>query len=169
MKYIHSLVIALAFVFCSCGHDDEPKTEIDYPIVENYVPATIALDINDKDAKDKIKGWANRQITVNSLSELPEDPLGFSDAYKNINFKDYTLLITYNLHDWSIDTYGNRYYQDVEGALNWTISVGTSSNLDNDSNQYYFTRYAILVKKLPKNRNVTIWFSLKSLDWNWNN
>ena len=116
---------------------------------------------------EKIKGWSNKEIIVNDMSELPDDPLGFSDAYKSVDFDKYTLLITYNIHNWLIETYRNRYYLDnIEKTYNWTICVGASNIPDDNEEPLYFTRYAILVKKLPRDAKINIWFSLGAVNWN---
>ena len=43
------------------------------------------------ETSDNIKG-ADKKFVVNDLSELPDDPLGFSEAYTSVDFKEYTLL-----------------------------------------------------------------------------
>lgn len=170
MKYLRLFIIiaALSFVVCSCNrNEDTPFDDINLPIAGDYVPTTVTFDINDSEWKDKIKEWTDKDIIVNSISELPDDPLGFSDAYKNINFNKYTLIITYNIHAWTIDTYRNRYFRDIEGFYNWSICIKTASVSDIESEQLFFTRYSILVDKLPRDKEVKIWFSLGSLNWDW--
>lgn len=97
---------------------------------------------------------------------MPNAPLGFSEAYKGINFDEYTLPITYNIHDYDIDTYRNRYYIDkITQVYNWAICIKTAGIPNNTAEELYFSRYAILVKKLPENTNLSIWFSLGALNW----
>lgn len=101
-----------SLLLCSCNNNDEPPTETVLPISKYYQPCTSEFNITDTEWLDKIKGWADKKFVVNDLSELPDDPLGFSEAYTSVDFKEYTLFITYNLHNWNIDTYRNRYYFD---------------------------------------------------------
>lgn len=168
MKYLTSILIALCLL-CSCKrNNDEPPTETLLPIAESYLPATVAFHISDSDWIEATKEWADKKIIVNELSELPTDPLGFSDAYKAINFNEYTLLIYYDIHNWKIDTYRNQYYHDnIKNTYNWTIRVRTANIPDGSSEQWYFTRYAILVKKLPADADITIWLSVGLLIGGW--
>ncbi len=167
MKYIYLLVTALTMALCACNNNDEPVAERNLPISRNYLPTTVTFSPDDKEMTDKLKGWADRQIIVNSLSELPDDPLGFSEAYTSINFSESTLLLNYNVHDWTIDTYRNRYYLDKDGVYNWSINIGTATKLDDPTTRLYFTRYAILVNKLPEDKDVRVWLALGSLNWDW--
>lgn len=169
MKYIHLVIMVLAFVLCSCNNNDEPKNEINLPIIDSYLPMTVAVDIDDSESREIFRKWTDKDIVVNSLSELPDDPFGSSEAFKNINFDDYTLLITYNVHFWTIDTYRCRYFIDMEGAYNWAICIKSSDiNVDVDNiKQLYFTRHAIVVQKLPPDKDVSIWYSVGSIGWDW--
>jgi len=169
VKYISAVLVALCAMFCSCDrNNDEPSAETALQIVESYVPATVVFYSDDSEWIDKIKKWPDKRFVVNDLSELPDDPLGFSNAYNGINFRDYTLLIAYDIRDWPIDTYRVRYYRDnVKGTYNWSIHLGTSTVPDGSSEQLYFSRYAILVRKLPADAEITVWFSMGALNWGW--
>ncbi len=163
-----ALLPAIGVTFSSCNKNDEPPSEVNLPIIRQYLPVTVQFAADDAEWKKKIKGWANRKVIVNNLEELPEDPIGFSAAYKGVNYNDYTLLITYSVEDWDIETYDNRFYRDnVEKTYNWTIGLGTSTPPSDSPEQLYFTRYAILVKKLPQDATLNIWFSYRALDWDW--
>lgn len=145
----------------ACSKNDEVPAETALSIAESYLPCTVSFNSSDMEWMDKVKGWSGSEFVVNDLSELPDDPLGFSDAYKKVNFSEYTLLITYKLHKWQIDTYRIRYYLDnIEGTYNWSISIGISTVPDDNAEPLYFTRYALLVHKLPKDAEVRMWFSL---------
>lgn len=105
---------------------------------------------------------------MNSLSELPNDNLGFSNAYKGIDFEKYTLLLYYRVHDWNIDTFRNLYYRNnIEQNYNWNIHLGTSTIPDANSETLRITRFAILVHKIPENVEINIWTSLSAIDWDW--
>lgn len=164
-----ALLPAIGVTFSSCNKNDEPPSEINLPIIRQYLPVTVQFAADDNEWKEKIKGWANKKVIVNVAAELPDDPLGFSAAYKGVDFSDYTLLITYDVRDWEMETYDNRYYRDnVEKSYNWTIGIGTSTPPSDNPEQMYFTRYAILVKKLPQDATLNIWFSHRALNWDWN-
>lgn len=154
----HVLVLTglvLLLLLGSCNRNDEVPDEMALSITESYLPCTVSFNSSDKEWMDKVQGWSGKEFIVNDLSELPDDPLGFSDAYKKVNFNENTLLITYQLHKWQIETYRIRYYlNNIEGTYNWSISVGTSTVPDDNAEPLYFTRYAILVHKLTKDAKV---------------
>ena len=49
---------------------------------------TVSFNVNDTEFIDKIKKWSKKKFVVNDLLELPDDPLGFSDAYKKADFNN---------------------------------------------------------------------------------
>lgn len=169
MKYLHFLACVLSLLLYSCANNSEdPQTETILPIVQDYLPSTVSFSVEDSEWVGNIKDWAAKQVRVDNLSELPADPLGFSDAYSGINFNKYTLLLWYDIHNWPIDTYRSRYYRDnIEGIYNWNIRVGTATPPDDSASQWYFSRYAILVNKIPADKDVKVWFSLGALNWGW--
>ncbi len=168
MKNLTVFILPL-LLLCACSNsNEEPQTETVLPISKHYQPCTSEFNIRDTEWVDKIKEWAEKKYVVNDLSELPNDPLGFSDSYTSVDFKEYTLLITYNLHNWNIDTYRNRYYlNNIDKIYEWAICIGTSSIPDDNTETWYFTRYAILVKKLPKEAKTQMWVSLGAINWGW--
>ena len=166
MRFLTIFVLSSLLLLCSCNNNDEPPTETMLSVSEAYIPCTVSFNVNDTEFVNKIKEWSDKKYIVNDLSELPDDPLGFSDAYKKMDFNQYTLLITYDIHNWEIDTYRNRYYFDnIEKTYNWAICVGTSTVPDDNAEPWYFTRYAILVKKLPQDAKIKMWFSLGAINW----
>ncbi len=155
-------------MLCSCNNNDEPDLEILLPISETYIHASIEFNINsmDEEQKRNLIHLVNNEHIINNVSELPNDPIGFSEAYHKINFKESTLLIKYVLHDYTIDTYSNRYYRNTkENSYNWAVNIGTASDTNIDSDDMWFTRFAILVKKLPADAQVKSWFGLTQLGW----
>lgn len=165
MKYLTVLVMSL-LLLCSCDGDKmEPSTEKTLRIEQSYQPCTSEFNIHDTEWVEKIKGWSDKKFIVNDLSELPNDPLGFSDLYTGIDFSKYTLLLTYDIHNWNIDVYRNRYYYDtIRETYNWTIFTGTYTNPDENSEIWYFTRYAILVDKLPADTGVRMKLVLSAIN-----
>lgn len=158
------LIVSTVLSLTSCKNNDEPPTETLLPVVNAYVPETIRFDKNDTETVEKIKAFDDKTIVVNDASELPDDPIGFSNAYSGINFENYTLLLAYNVYDWTIDTYGHRYYYDYrDGAFNWAIRIGSATKPG--SGDLKFSRYALLVHKIPEGSKVKIWFSLGALNW----
>lgn len=169
MKLISYLFVVFGVLLCSCNNnDDQPPTETELPIAEVYLPATTEFSRDDAEFVEKIKPWFDKTLVINSESEMDEDPFGFSDAYRSIDFNEYTLLVAYQIRNYPIDTYRNRYYRDnVEQRYNWAVCIKTAEIPDNDSETLYFTRYAILVKKLPENADLAIWFSIGAINWGW--
>lgn len=168
MNRIHSIFFILCVLLCSCHHSSEPIKETALPISEEYLPSTVRFSADDSEWKAQIKEWADKKLVVNDISELPDDPFGFSEAYSGINFKEFTLLITYNIHNYTIDTYRNRYYREnATRTYNWAVCIKTANRPDDSAESLYFSRYAILVKKIPEDANVNIWFSLGALNWGW--
>lgn len=166
MKYLSYLFLLLGLLTVSCNNNDEPPLEFGLPISGTFIPATVEYDetqLTEAQKKNLIH-LVNNQHVVNDVSELPEDPFGFSDTYRQIDFKEYTLLIKYMLHDYTIDTYSNRYFRNTkENSYNWSVNVGTTSDTSVDGDELYFTRFAIYVKKIPEGAEVKSWFGLMQI------
>ena len=167
MKYLTLLILSLRILLNSCNNN-EPPLEIRLPISEVYVP--VSVEFNEKEISQEDKSQlihlVNNQFVINDVSEIPDDPLGLNDifgvAFDKVNFNEYTLLIKYIINDWTIDSYNNYYYRNTqENTYNWSINIGTAS----DTERYRFTRFAILVKKLPTDAKVVIWQGLTPLGW----
>ncbi len=169
-KFLSLLFITASVLLSSCGKDkkDEPQTEVLVPVYETYVPAAVTFDRNDTQFLNRCRKWSEKILVVDSADELPDDPLGFSPTYSKINFRDNSLLVTYKLHKWSIDTYTNRFVlNNLTGTYDWTISLGSSSFSGDGSNNVTFTRFAIEVPKLPAGADVTAQFLLYDSGWDW--
>lgn len=166
MKTSTLILITFLTLLCSCNNHNDLPGETTLPIAQTYLPVTLTLNRNDSELVEKIKPLVDEKYIINDLSELPQDPWGFSEAYNNINFKQNTLLVTYSVHTWEIDTYRNRYYRDnVKRTYNWSRHVGYATSYPDD--EYAFTRFAILVNKIPADAEVDFWLSLGSLNWEW--
>lgn len=167
MKYksLLLLLLALTFLLGSCNNNDETDLEIQLPIDETYVPATVGVDLAGitEEQKRNLIHLANNQYVINDVSELPNDLIGFSEAFRKINFEEKTMLVRYVLHDYTIDAYTNRYYRDMkENSYNWVVGVGTTSDTGSFGEDSHFTRFAILVRKLPADAEVKMWYGLTS-------
>lgn len=169
MKYLNLFILSLGLLLCSCNRNNDVPTETLMSITQQYLPATVVFQQSDKDFLDKAIELHDKKFIINSLSELESDPFGFSDAYRGIDFDNYTLLIIYKLHDWVIDTYRNRYYRNnLDKTYNWAILVGSSTVPGEPvDDTLYFTRFAILVNKVPQDTDVVMWLSLGALNWGW--
>ena len=167
MRYLSLFILTFSLILCSCNHH-EPALEIVLPISETFVPASMEINPNDMEEEQKrniIHLVNTNHHIVNSADELPDDPIGFSEAYNKVNFKNSTLLIKYMLHDYSIDTYNNRYYRNTkENSYNWVVNIG-SANPDVDTDNILLTRFAILVNKLPADADFQSWYGLTNLGW----
>lgn len=172
MKYIGvAVAVALSMLAGACNRHHEPPIETVLPINESYMPATTIFDRSDTEFIDRCREWNDKKIAVNSPDELPDDPLGFSDAYTGINFANQTLLLTYRLHLFDIDSYRVRYVRNnLENIYEWTIAIG-SANYDYDDNDDWqtgkFTRFAILVPKMPDGSEWRVWWSYRDFNWDW--
>lgn len=156
----------MSLSLCSCNNNDEPESVIGLPIAGTFVPSSMELHIDQisDEQKRNIFHLVNNEHIVNNVSEFPEDPIGFSGTFKEIDFNEYTLLIKYDLHDYTIDTYSNRYFRNTkENTYNWSINIGTSSDTDVVDDDLWLTRFAIFVKKLPAGATVKTWFGLTSV------
>ena len=167
MKYFGLLLLqALCLIMCSCDKNEEPELEIALPISDTYLPASLGFNVSSMDdvRKRELIHLVHNEHIINDIAELPDDPIGFSEAYQKINFKEYTLLIKYLLHYYTIDTYSNRFYRNTkENSYNWTVSIGTASDTDIDTDEIWFTRFAILVRKIPADAQIRTWLGLTFL------
>lgn len=168
MKFLNYILITLCLILCSCNHSEEPPAEVSLPIERQYRPATVEFQITDEDFVEKVKEFDNKDFIVRSVDELPDDPLGFSEAYRKINFNQSDLFIAYRIYRWDFESYVNRFYRNrIENKYNWEIHLGVAEKPDTESTTRYFNRFAIKVKKLPENADVKFWISLSALNWDW--
>lgn len=170
MKKLMWLLPSLLILFClaSCHHNEEPPVEVKLPIADIFIPATVTFDRSDTEFFEKCLEWDNKSLVVNSIEELPEDPLGSNDYFKKINFSKSTLLLSYSLHRLQYVTC--KYYflrNRIEQSYNLTIFLGIGNLRDENSTERRFTRFAVLVPKLPESANVNIGISYTSgyADW----
>ena len=167
-KYISIVITVLMLCFCSCNHHNEPPMEVGLPINKSFLPATVQFERSDTEFYDKCREWDNKLIRVDSPEELPADPLGFSDIYRNLSFKDQTLLIYYDIHFWDIKSCDYMFRRNtVEKNYNWGLSLGVVNIVfegDEIPETCYFTRFAILVRKLPEDAEILVWNSIDDLD-----
>ena len=163
MKYVALLISILLLFLCSCNNNDEPETEIPLPIVKEYLPST--MQINESEFDENYLKLANNGLVVTQLSELPDDPFGFNEAFMSIDFSKYTLLLQYVIHDWKIDTYKNIWsWNNYNENYGWVAAFQTATEPGPNPEKYYFTRCAILVNKLPENANVKCLMSLGAIN-----
>ena len=163
MKYVALLISILLLFLCSCNNNDEPETEIPLPIVREYLPST--MQIIESEFDENYLKLANNGLVVTQLSELPDDPFGFNEAFLSIDFSKYTLLLRYVIHDWVIDTYKNIWYwNNYNEFYGWEAAFMTSTKQNTNPDNCYFTRCAILVNKLPENARVKCLMSLGAIN-----
>ena len=170
MKHVSLILIIIASaVMLGCYHNDsEPITETTLPINRQYVPETTIFQRSDKEFFDKIQWLNEKKFVVNAQSDFPDDRLGFSNAYKNIDFSRNTLLLYYRVHDWKIDAYQNIYFRNnLEHTYIWNIHIGTSTIPDSHAETLHITRFAILVSKVPEDAEMKIFTVLSAINWGW--
>lgn len=168
MKHLGFLLLAFTIVLVSCRHAGELIEKTTLPIIHQYIPEGVLFQRSDTEFVDKIKWLDEKKFIISSDSEFPDDGIGFSNAYKGIDFSRYTLLLYYRVHDWRIDTYENWYYRNnIENTYNWNIHLGTSTIPDSGAETLRFTRLAILVQKIPENVDVNIMVVLGAINFGW--
>ena len=152
----------ISLLFCSCNNNKEPDLEIELPINSEFIPASIEINRAEMDEQEKeeIMNLVNNKHIVNDISELPNDPIGQNEAFYKINFQENTLLIMYNYHRWSIDTYANRFYRNTgDNSYNWVVKLGITAEEEDKTETVQLTRFAILVRKLPADAVIETWSS----------
>lgn len=171
MKYLNLLLVALVFILPACNNNDEPIPFKNIPVIESFLPVTVIFKESDTEFRDRIKGWNNEKIVVNSSSELPDDPLGFTGYYSKINYKDYTLLLYYAVHTYDMISYRSNVINNTsEKSYDWKIILGAYGDLNNGEKveRLAFTRYAVLVGKIPATEsNLKITLSVTDHNWSW--
>lgn len=169
MKYLSLILIALSFCLTACNNNDEPVINGFIPIHQDFLPGSVIFEVNDTEFRDKIKGWNNEKVIVNSIEELPNDPLGFTESYSKINFSDQTLLLYYQTHSYDIVSYSSSMIKNNQEQLyDWVIRLGTGGdiNFGDDLERLVFTRYAILIPKTPvTTSDLRVVFSVFDLNW----
>lgn len=168
IKIIYIFLISVCFCFTGCNHDYEPPTETLLAIYTEYLPVSIEGNKSDADFINICKEWKDKVLIVNSVDDLPDDPIGFSKSYQNIGFQNQSLLITYKAQWWEVATISNMFVKNnVEKTFNWTISLGLESYPDQPEDIITLTRYAILVPKIPSDSDLKVWWSISDLNFEW--
>ena len=167
VSYIILAGAALLAVSCS-KKEDEPMADEALTITEAYLPAGVAFDQDDSQFLKRCQKWNQTTITVNSANDLPDDPLGFSPSYSKIDFSRNTLILTYMLHRWTIDTSRNTYsYNYDRGTYDWLITLGSSFYDEEQSDVVYFTRFAIQVPKQTAGAVTRVTVNLYDASFSW--
>lgn len=163
------IVGAVCLALAACNHSEEPPMEVKLPIIEPYLPVTKVVERSDEATVAMCREWHEKTLVVNSKEEIPQDDLiGFSTAYTGVNFEQYTLLLHYKMHRWDIDTYYNYYVRNtVENTYDWTMRIGVSTLSDDTKTTINFTRFGLLVRKLPADADVRTWISLSAAGMGW--
>lgn len=163
-----AFLIIVPIILCACNRHDEPPTEVQLGISQEFLPVTISVSRSDEEMTAKLKEWSRNLVAVNSADELPEDPLGFPDFYRRLNYENQTLLIFYQLHFWDIESCNNMFMRNnVEKTFYWHVSYGVTDVIyegDEKPENLNFTRFAILVRKLNSNYDVKVSYSIHDFD-----
>lgn len=169
LKYLLSfLLIGILGSLTSCNKNDDTPSEIRIQILEDYLPCSVTFDRSDKLFYELCSQWSNKYMIVNSKDDLPDDPVGFNSSYKNINYKEYSLLLAYRLHNYSIDSFRNMLIKNnIENTYDWTISIGSGDFGSDNYDNLTISRFAVKVKKIPDNANLKVWWGMKDLAFDW--
>lgn len=169
MKYASIILAALTVFISACSHD-EPTGNVNLPIAESFLPANIVVDRHDTELLEECRKWRDKTLIVNSTSEIPDDPFGSKEAFSNINLNELSLLITYNVHSYNVLSYQNIFVRNrTDKTYDWTIRVGINGEAVSPDEQLIYTRYAILVKRLPAGATLRAWYSITDHNWDWVN
>ena len=161
-------MLLVGVLLCACNRHSEPPVETMWPIQETYMPCSIEFDKSDIDFLTTCREWEDKNFIVNDVAELPNDPLGFNETYRNISYKNYSLVLVYRLHRWSIDTYRCSFMRNnVEITFNWTLTVGSNNFDPQGTNKVIITRFAITVKKLPEDIDLNIGWQYVDHGFDW--
>lgn len=168
MNHYKFIFAALCFMLASCGSKDEPVGEYVMPINKEYLPASVTFKKDDTAFLNRCRKWDNKIVIVNSADDLPDDPLGFTPSYGNINFANSSLLITYKLHKLIIDTCDFSYiYKGTTDTFEWSIKLGSALDMTTGNDETTFTRFAMEVPKLASDANVKVQLVLYDSGWIW--
>ncbi len=170
MKYLSLIIIAFSIFITACNHNNQPPTTVNLPINEQFLPMNVEFNMSDTEYKQQTRPWWDKGVVVNSSEEIPNDPFGFQESYYKINFKNNTLLLYYQIHDYNVVSITNMFYRNtVENTYNWSINLGISGDINEGDKieKAIISRFAILVPKLPTDANVKFWHGLRDHNWNW--
>lgn len=160
-----TILLGLILAGCNRNHN-EPPLETTLPIHAAFVPTQVWIDKSDTDLREEIEPLYDKLFVINSVDELPDDPFGFSDPYVKADFDNYTMLVYYHLHRWEMESYSYWFYrQNREHQFVWTITNNIGVNLDPYPDKRQFTRYAVLVSKLPADADIIAGVVLRAYEW----
>lgn len=155
---------AAVLVLAACHRNSEPPADNRLYINEQYLPGTVIFSETDTEFKDKCREWIGKTVVVNSPDQLPADPLGFNETFRKINFSYQTLLIYYLIHDYEILSLQNLWVRNyLDDSFDWTISLGITG----ETPDLRFTRFSILVPKLPADADVRVLIGVSSKGSDW--
>lgn len=161
-------MFVVTLMMTGCNHNDEPPMETRLRIYQEYLPVSIDGRRSDDAFISTCREWNNKRFMVNSVDGLPDDPIGFSQSYKNISFTNQSLLITYRTHWWEMVGVSNMFVKNnVEKTFNWTIMLDLESMPDEPGEMLTLTRFAILVPKIPSDSKLQVWWSYTDLSFDW--
>ncbi|MCM1489564.1 MAG: hypothetical protein NC095_01870 [Muribaculum sp.] len=168
MKYLNILIVALCLCLSSCSGNDEPKANVQLTIFDSFLPASITINRTDTELTKECKKFSSQTFIVNSKDELPQDPFGSDETFSKIGYNNQSLLICYQVHSYDIISYDNKFIKNnTDKTYDWTVTLGINGDAVDSFDQLIFTRYAILVPKLPKNATLKVWFGVRSYSWDW--
>lgn len=169
MKYYIALLSIILVMLGGCNHNEEPPTEVALGISQQFLPVTKEFSKNYSEFAEQAKEFDEINLIVNSVEELPDDPLGFSNAYRKIDYDNYTLFLAYRIYRWNYEAYTNWFYRNrLENCYYWQMHLRGINVPDPDSDIRTFNRFAIVVRKLPADANIkfeTVIGSIGSSGW----
>ncbi len=171
MRKIFSSFAALCFMLvalCSCNKNDEPPTEVTMPLTQSFLPTGVQFERSDTEFRDKLRDWTDKLFVVNSADELPADPLGFPEYYRSIDYSNTTLLLSYDLHFYKIESLVNKVTRNtIDKTYMWTLKMSVIDVVyegDEIPETLFFSRFAVCLRKLPTDADIRVSFNISDLD-----
>lgn len=162
-------IVLLCLLLSSCGGKDEPKGNVPLSINDAFIPVSIIVNRSDKAMVEECKIFSNKDMVVQSKSNLPDDPFDSDKTFDAIDFNYNTLLITYYVHTYNLLSCNNYFVRNyTDNTYDWTINMGITGDAVDSFDQLIFTRFAILVPKLQKNADLKVYYGIGNYKWDWN-
>lgn len=154
-QHLYFFLTVIVITICGCNNTEDPTLTQPIPIQEQFVIRSKRIDSSDVHLMNQCKNLSRKCFIINSIDDYPSDNLGFSEAYYNVDFSSYTILLYYRLHKWELESFRYSFYYSIpNNSYNWLIQLGLGSNPNVILNYHIFSRFAIKVRKIPTNSDI---------------
>ena len=154
-QFIYLFLTIIVTTICSCNNTEEPTLMEPLPIQEQFVIKSKCIDSSNEHLMNQCNNLSRKCLVINSIHDYPSDNLGFSEAYYNVDFSSYSVLLYYRLHKWELESFRYTFYYNLSNnSYNWLIQLGLGSNTNVILNYHIFSRFAIKIKKIASNSDI---------------